>query len=399
MAQAIEDFDVVIVGGGIVGLSAACLLAPMVKRIALVNQSPASAWSAESDYGLRVTAVNLASQKLLTEIGVWKDIQQMRCTPYHDMVVWQSLSEAEVHFSANTTGHTSLGAIVENNVLVQALTLRLKSLTNVSCYEPSSMQNFSELSDNSVLIELENAEGQRQRLTSRLLIGADGVHSKVRSCAGIATARQDYQQSGVVCTVLTEKSHENTAWQCFSEEGPLALLPLAAKQCSIVWSLDTAVAKQMLALSEDDFNARLSAASEYRLGGLQIASKRVSFPLSGSQANEYVGRRVVLLGDAAHAIHPLAGLGLNLGLEDLRCLQQLIQSSDRELGSERILQRYQRARKTENSAMQKSLEAIDKLFRQPQPWLRQLRSLGFSASNHCKPIKMAFMRRALGIPL
>lgn len=399
MAQAIEDFDLVIVGGGIVGLSAACVFAPMVERIALVNKIPAPEWSPESDYGLRVSAINLASQKLLTDIGVWDDIQQMRCMPYHDMVVWQSLAEAEMHFSANMTRHSSLGAIVENNVLLQALSQRVKTLTNVSCYEPSSMQNFSELSDNNVLIELEDQQGESRRLTSRLLIGADGVHSKVRSCAGISAARQDYQQSGLVCTVVSEKPHQDTAWQCFTEEGPLALLPLAAKQCSIVWSLAQAEAEQMLALSDEDFNARLSIASEYRLGGLQLASKRVSFPLAGSQANEYVSRRVVLLGDAAHAIHPLAGLGLNLGLEDLLCLQQLIQASDRELGSERVLQAYQRARKTENSSMQQALEAIDKLFRQPQPWFRSLRSLGFSASNRCKPLKMAFMRRALGVPL
>ena len=199
--------------------------------------------------------------------------------------------------------------------------------------------------------------------------------------------------------MVAEKAHQDTAWQCFTEQGPLALLPLAGKHCSIVWSLPTAQAEQMLALSDEEFNARLSMASEYRLGGLQIASKRVSFPLAGSQANEYIGRRVVILGDAAHAIHPLACLGLNLGLEYLVCLQQLIQASDRELGSERVLQCYQRARKTENSSMQQALEAIDKLFRQPQPWFRSLRSLGFSASNRCKPIKMAFMRRALGVPL
>ena len=399
MAQAIEDFDVVIVGGGIVGLSAACMLAPMVERIALVNKIPAPEWSPESDYGLRVSAINLASQKLLTEIGVWDHIQQMRCAPYHDMVVWQGLADAEMHFSANMTRYNSLGAIVENNVLLQALSQQVKTLANVSCYEPSSMQHFSELSDNSILIELEDEQGQSHRLTSRLLIGADGVHSKVRSCAGISATRQDYQQSGVVCTVVTEKPHQDTAWQCFTEQGPLALLPLAGKHCSVVWSLPTAEAEQMLTLSDEDFNARLSMASEYRLGGLQIASKRASFPLAGSQANEYIGRRVVLLGDAAHAVHPLAGLGLNLGLEDLVYLQQLMQASDRELGSERVLQCYQRARKTENSSMQQALEAIDKLFRQPQPWFRSLRSIGFSASNRCKPIKMAFMRRALGVPL
>ena len=152
MAQAIEDFDLVIVGGGIVGLSAACALAPMVARIALVNKIPAPTWSAESDYSLRVSAVNLASQQLLAEIGVWDQIQQMRCTPYHDMVVWQSLAESEVHFSATMTRHSSLGAIVDNNVLLQALSRRVKTLANVTCYEPSSMQQFSALSDNSVLI-------------------------------------------------------------------------------------------------------------------------------------------------------------------------------------------------------------------------------------------------------
>ncbi len=395
MVSAVTDFDVVVVGGGAVGVAAACKLGQQYDRIAIVDNTQHIPWQEGDDYGLRVSAINLASIKLLEQINAWDDVRMMRAYPYQSMYVWEQDADTQIIFNASDTTHTSLGSIVENQVLLTALNNSAHKSTNITQFSNTALKQLSAISDSSMLVELDNGD----RLTAQLVIGADGQRSKVRDCIGVSSVHTPYQQLGLVCTVKTELDHQQTAWQCFTEHGPLALLPLEDNTCSIVWSIPEQKCHELMALGDNDFNYQLSTAFENKLGNLTVFSERKSFPLLGAQATQYIDHRVVLLGDAAHAVHPLAGLGLNLGLADLVHLSELLQASDRPLGSERVLRQYERARKSENILMQRSLEMIDSLFREERQFAKQVRSIGVNMTNKALPLKMMFMRRALGVPL
>lgn len=395
MVSTVTDFDVVVVGGGAVGIAAACKLSQQYDRIAIIDNTQHVPWQKCDDYGLRVSAINLASIELLSQIDAWSDVQMMRAFPYRSMYVWEQGGESQIDFNASDTTHSSLGAIVENQVLLTALNNAVSKNSNITQFSNNALHELSAISDSSMLVELDNGV----RLTGKLVIGADGQRSKVRECIGVSCMRTHYQQLGLVCTVNTELDHQQTAWQCFTQHGPLALLPLEDKTCSIVWSVPEQKCHELMALTDAEFNQQLSNAFEHKLGNIMLASERKSFPLQGAQATQYIDHRVALLGDAAHTVHPLAGLGLNLGLADLAQLSVLLHESDRPLGSERVLRQYERARKSENALMQRSLEMIDSLFREERQVVKQIRSIGVNVTNKALPLKMIFMRRALGVPL
>ena len=394
MVSTVAEYDVAVVGAGAVGLAVACLLAQQYSRVALIDQASFSAWQTGDDYGLRVSALNLASIELLANLGVWQNVRAMRACPYRSMHVWEQQSDTEITFNCHDTSHSMLGAIVENQVLLTALHKRVDEDSHIHILN-HGLENLSAISDSAMLLELNNS----QRLSAKLVLGADGQRSKVRECVGIGQLSTLYQQLGLVCTVKTELDHLQTAWQCFTPFGPLALLPLDDNICSIVWSVSDEKCHELIALSDTQFNQQLTQGFESKLGQLSVCSERKSFPLQGAQANQYIDHRVALLGDAAHVVHPLAGLGLNLGLADVQQLSDLLQASDRPLGSERVLRQYERARKSENTLMQKSLEMIDALFREERSLVKQARSMGVNMTNSLLPVKLMFMRHALGVPL
>ena len=391
----VSEFDIIVIGGGIVGTAAACQFAQQYERVAIIDNSAFTPWRADSEFGLRVSALNLASSKLLNELEVWPQVQAMRSFPYTSMVVWEELGDARIEFNANETAYPELGTIVENQVLLTALNNRLEQHDSVTRFDGCSLQTLSAVGETSMLVELDNGD----RLSAQLIIGADGQRSKVRECSGIETSQNAYHQAGLVCNVQTELPHDNTAWQCFTSDGPLALLPLEGNLCSVVWSVPQSRCEQLLELPDSHFNAEIGSAFAQVLGQLQVISERKSFPLQGAHSDRYIGHRVVLMGDAAHVVHPLAGLGLNLGLEDVRCLSELLANSNRVLGSERVLRTYERTRKSENLVMQRALEGIDSLFRSEQPAVKTIRSLGVNFTNRVVPLKLLFMQRAMGVPV
>ena len=395
MVNSVSEFDVVIVGAGIVGLTAARMLSEYCDRVALIDQGEASVWHQDDAFDLRVSALNLASIELFKANDVWHSVQSMRVYPYSTMHVWEGDQDASVSFNASDTAHDILGVIVENNVLSTALSQMLEGCANVTRFTHSSLQTLTAISDAAMLAELDNGT----KLSAKLVIGADGQRSKVRESVGIGVAVQSYNQMGVVCNVLTQQSHQQTAWQCFTEHGPLALLPLSEQQCSVVWSVPENISNDLLAMDDAAFNSTITTAFKNELGEITLTSARKKFPLQGAQADSYIEQRVVLMGDAAHTVHPLAGLGLNLGLEDVATLVNLIKESPRPLGSERVLSQYARARSSENLLMQRSLELIDNLFIQENAVYKTLRSTGFKLTDKFLPLKLLFMRRALGVPI
>ena len=387
-----KNYDVIINGGGMVGATLACLLAKSGRKVAVIEAFVAPKFIADSDYDLRVSAISRASQNALTEAGAWDDILAMRASPYEVMDVWDEAGDGNVRFEAAELGEPDLGHIIENNVIQRAVTDALKSMKNVDLLCPAKISGFT-VDDDKVTVTLEKGK----TISAQLLIGADGANSQVRTLAGIDIKRDDYGQSGLVTIVKTEKLHEFTAWQRFQSTGPLAFLPLADGSSSIVWTLPSDRADYYLSLSKTDFKVALAEALDYKLGKITKVGKRGAFPLRGSQATPYVKERIALVGDAAHTIHPLAGQGVNLGLKDAVELASLITNSSGDLGSMKLLRRYERARRGDNVITMRAMEGFRLLFGHSATSVKTARNFGMKLFNQIPVVKNEVIRKAMGL--
>ncbi len=314
---------------------------------------------------------------------------------YRDMRVWDARGDGALHFDCADTSFPELGHLVENRVTVAALWDVLDTLPSASCITPAKVVDM-QLTDNSRQLRLEDG----RILEAELVIAADGRDSALRSLAGIKVSGWEYHQDGLVATVSTEKSHQFTAWQRFLDEGPLAFLPLNNGQCSIVWTLSSETAKSYLALSDPDFLKVLEQASGGILGRMLSIGPRAAFPLRFQYANNYVDQRFALCGDAAHAMHPLAGQGVNAGLLDAAALAELIllsKQDNRPLSSLRFLRRYERWRKGDNLAMMASMDVLNKTYRVSAQPLVSLRSAGMNCINNTAFLKAYFNNYAMGL--
>ncbi|MDX1497487.1 MAG: FAD-dependent oxidoreductase, partial [Salinisphaeraceae bacterium] len=291
------NFDVVIVGGGMVGAAQAAVLAQDGFKVALIEARQPPEYDPTADYDLRVSAISPASQRLLETIGSWAHIAQQRIGPYSQMRVWEADQRQALHFSAVDAGITQLGHIVENSLIIHGL---WQCLQDVTVFCPAKLQNLK-INDDVAQLTLDD----ERQLETALVIAADGGQSHTRQLANIAVYGRAYQQRGIVAVVRTQQSHENTAWQRFLPSGPVAFLPLDNGCCSIVWSADDALAEELLALDEARFAERLAEAVQHRLGSIEVCSQRAAFPLRIQQAEQYCAPRLVLVGDAAHVVHPL----------------------------------------------------------------------------------------------
>ena len=394
-AQNSRRVDVLIVGGGIAGLTLAALLRDSPLRVALVERQPLPALDAAPE--LRVSAIGRAAMQVFDDCGALPALlgdEPFRAAAFTDMHVWDSTGAGELHFDSAEVGLDALGYIIENRRIQRALWQRIDTAGNIELLCPAAVQHIARDADG-LRVQLDHGES----LHCRLIVGADGLQSAVRRFAGIDYAVQDYRQRALVCTVKTELAHQHTAWQIFLPGGPLAFLPLFAAaesdQCSIVWSLPQAEAESLLALEEASFIARLEQAFEYRLGRLQPASERAAFPLRHGHAASYVQSNLALVGDAAHIIHPLAGQGANLGLLDARELARVIldaHAGRRQWWARHTLRAYERARKGENRVMEAAMSGFNLLFSNDNPWLAMARNAGLNLVDHAPLIKHQFMR-------
>lgn len=397
--------DVLIVGGGLAGAALALALGDTALRVTVVEAQafpdPAPPLSESVlDYDPRVSALTEASRRFLDELGVWPEIAAQRACGYREMTVWDAEGTGEIHFDAADVGQPCLGHIVENRLITTALLQRLRAQGRVQCLFGVQAESLDNAADGAVL---QLADGRRLR--AALLVAADGANSRVRQWAGFHTREWDYRHWAIATTVETTESHRDTAWQRFLPEGPLAFLPLADTAgsgmfSSIVWSATPALAEDLMAQSDDAFCEALGRHFEYRLGQVAACGKRFSFPLRQRHAVDYYRGSVVLIGDAAHSIHPLAGQGINLGFADAQVLAQELQravTKNLYPADHAVLARYQRRRKGDNLAMMAAMECFQNLFGSSLPPLRLIRNIGMSWLDGAGPIKRRIISRAMGI--
>ena len=384
-----QQFDLIIVGGGLAGASLALALRDTRLRIALVESQPPrrpDGWDA------RIYAVSPANSRFLEEIGAWRHLDAGRIAPIRAMQIFGDRG-GQLEFSAFDTGVPDLGSILESSLMAVEFWESVKRQSNLTLFCPASPEHLEFRHDDAVL---RLADGRV--LAARLLVGADGRDSWVRQAAGLPAINTPYGEKGLVANFATEKPHHHIAFQWFRPDGVLAYLPLPGNRISIVWSTPDAHADVLCALAPEELCAQVAAAGEFRLGRLSLLTPPAAFPLRLMRVPQTVAPRLALVGDAAHGIHPLSGHGINLGFQDARELAALLAATQpwQDIGDERFLQRYQRARREETVLMQATTDGLRRLFRDSPPGLPSIRNFGLSLTNSLPFVKNALARYALG---
>jgi len=400
-----KDFDILISGAGIAGATLASALSGQGLRIGLIEAQAAPGGRLPSgisvqDYDARVSAITPKSSALLAQVGVWPSVLAYRACAYHHMTVWDAQGTGLIEFDRDELNVGFLGHIVENRAIISALNAELATRSDVTRFSPAELSACT--IDGGGVVTVSLADGRS--VSADLLVAADGALSKVRELLNFQTRQWNYGHKAIVTTVQTEKFHEDTAWQRFLPTGPLAFLPLSNADnphlCSVVWSQEESKADELMALSEREFSLEIAQALEHRLGAVTACAQRSMFPLRQRHAVDYVQPGVALVADAAHTIHPLAGQGINLGLQDVAVLaQEILAAVDAGAnpGSIEVLRRYQRQRKGENLAMMAAMDGFKRLFEQDALPLRWLRNAGMRGVGRIAPVKQLIMRQAMGL--
>jgi 2-octaprenylphenol hydroxylase len=394
-----QPADFLVLGGGLVGLAFANLLAArlpgVAERIVVVDRAAPA--PVTGDVGLRVSAWSAASTALLNEAGAWQQVPASRQGAYRRMVVWRESGPEgrdSIHFDAAEQGLPALGHIVENDLL-RALLWEQASQAGVR-FEVGAGPRQLQQDDSGVELELDDG----RVLTASLLIGADGQSSWTRQAVGLTRREWPYHQQGLVTHAQPAQEHQQTAWQRFMPGGPLALLPLADGRVSVVWSCPVQAATKLLAGSQAELGAALTRASGGVLGELHPTVSARGFPLMASHTHTYAAERVVLIGDAAHQVHPLAGLGANLGLKDADVLAgelaAFLRQPAADPGDRKVLRRYERARKGDNLATLTTMDLLHRAFSGGQPELASLAGSGLGLVDRLPVVKRALATYAVG---
>ena len=382
-------FDVVIVGGGLVGASFAAALARSGLTLALVESQPAPA--PDPAWDSRIYAISPGSRRFLEQSGAWDLLDPQRIAAVEQMRVFGD-SGAKIEFSAYQMGVPELACILENRALHIALWEILAQQDNLTLLHPSRCKILGVESDNATL----TLEDDRC-LTANLIVGADGRDSWVRQQTGLSAAPRDYEQHGVVANFSCTIPHRGIAHQWFQSNGILALLPLTGERVSMVWSVSPEQAALLRALPHAEFCAQVATASHHTLGELAVITPAASFPLRSLTLPHISAPRVALIGDAAHNMHPLAGQGVNTGFRDAQQLARLIvdRGAQSDVGNAQLLRRFDRKRREDILSMQATTCGLKQLFNNENPLLRTLRNSGLSIVNRLTPLKKSLMRHAL----
>ncbi|MEO1751784.1 UbiH/UbiF/VisC/COQ6 family ubiquinone biosynthesis hydroxylase [Thiofaba sp. EF100] len=389
-----QHADVLIIGGGMVGAALACALGRSGFEVHVVEAQAPEPFAPEQPLDLRVSAVSLASQALLEAVDAWPQVLAMRAVPFRRMRVWDQRSFGETVFDSRDIGEPALGHIVENRILQLALWRAAEGLASVRWHCPARLEALA-IEEHGVRARLNNGI----TVQARLVVGADGAHSRLRELAHIGLTSWDYDVEALVATVRTRAPQQDITWQRFTPSGPQALLPLPGPHASLVWYLPPDEVARLKALDDDTFLEMLRRAFPRELGGVERLLERGSFRLTRRHAQTYCKPRLALAGDAAHTIHPLAGQGVNLGFMDVAALAEVLikaRDANEDIGALHVLQRYERWRRGENLLMQTAMDVFHHAFkpaRGPLPWLR---GLALHAANDLPPLRRLLTRRATG---
>jgi 2-octaprenyl-3-methyl-6-methoxy-1,4-benzoquinol hydroxylase len=389
-----EDFDVAIVGGGMVGAAVGCGLGGSALKVAVIESMPPEPFLPEQPHDLRVSALSIASKNILATVGAWQGIENRRLCPFRRMRVWETAGDTE--FCSDDIGERELGYIVENRVTQLALLERLQEFDNIEIicrvnvdkihYHPGQAS------------ELELADGRV--LSSRVLVAADGGQSRVRQTVGLGVTGWDYQQHALVIYVETAYGQQDITWQRFVPTGPQAFLPLSGHYGSIVWYHSPDQVSRLKGLSDEALLKELQQAFPDCLGKINKVLGRASFPLKRQHAQHYVKPGVALVGDAAHMINPLAGQGVNIGFLDAAALAEVLLDAHKKgenIGDLAVLRRYEKMRRNENLKMMTVMDAFYRVFSNDLMPVKFLRNLGLGLAERVLPAKNLVMRNAMGI--
>lgn len=385
-----EQCDIAIVGAGMVGAATACLLAAQGLSVRVIETQLPEQYAPEQPLDLRVSAISQASVALLEQAGAWHHLQQMRLCPYRRLETWE-LDGFATRFNAADLGLPQLGYIIENRLVQLALLKRMEDFPNIQTHTPAAVTSLRQSADEAVLTLDDGTE-----LAARWVLACDGAESHTRKLAGIGVSRFEYRQHCMLINIDTDFAQEDITWQQFTPSGPRAFLPLTGQHGSLVWYDSPARIRALAAMNNEALAAEVRRHFPSRLGGFTVTGKG-SFPLVRRHANDYHAGRVVLLGDAAHTINPLAGQGVNLGFKDVACWVDLLQGAGADWHQAVLAERYERRRRPDNLLMQSGMDLFYGVFSNEIGPLKLARNLALNLADKAGPLKEMALRYALGL--
>ena len=390
-----QETDIIVVGAGLVGLSAAIAFSRQGKSVVLIDEKKTHAKKAEikksNTWDERIYALTPATENWLQTLGVWQHVDSKRVNDIHAMHLWNDDATSPLILADSDANLLKLGLIAENCNLMHALRANIDAASGV-VLKTVSCKNI-ENSAHHICLTLDD----ETKISAKLLVAADGAHSFVRQQMNIATKHKSFHQTAIVANFLAEKSHHNVARQWFAPHETLALLPLPEKHVSMVWSLSTERAAELLLLTPEQLAERVQARANSPLGALKPVSDVLSFSLSQVTAMQLIAERVALVGDAAHQVHPMAGQGVNLGFRDVIAVQDLLANSHamQDIGEQAFLRQYERARKADIISMNGLTSGLDALFSGEQTMLKKLTNFGMQQLNRHGAMKKILIKQAV----